>query len=282
MRRRCGHDPQHLPVHHACARVIATRVNLMDIRHMTVAHHTTSRGTRIAYQQQAGDGVGVVFLPGYRSDMDSTKAAALVEYCASQKIPLTRFDYFAHGKSEGAFIDFTLGRALEDVQEVLTHLTQGPQILVGSSMGGWLSMLAALALPERVSGFVGVAAAPDFTTRILHGRMTDAQREEIEREGVIYVHSDYYQNDYPMTMKFIEDGNSLALLEHPIPLDIPIHLLQGQRDDEVPWETALTIAQQVISPHVNVTLIKDGDHRLNREQDLALLMEAVARMRNVV
>lgn len=240
--------------------------------------HTTAHGHRIAYTQQPGNGVGVVFLPGYRSDMASTKATALAEFCAAQGIPLTRFDYFAHGASEGEFIDFTIGQALADVLEVLDYLATGPQILVGSSMGGWLGLLAATARREQVRGLVGVAAAPDFTTRILHGKMTEAQREEIQREGVIYVHSDYYQNDYPMTLKFIEDGNAHAILDHPIPLEIPIHLLHGQRDDEVPWETALMIADRVISDNVTVTLIKDGDHRLNREEDLQKLLDAVEKV----
>ena len=249
---------------------------------MTVLFHTNASGHRIAYTQQAGEGVGVVFLPGYRSEMTSTKATALAEFCTANCIPLTRFDYFAHGQSAGEFIDFTIGRALEDVLEVLDQLATGPQILVGSSMGGWLGLLAAQARREQVRGFVGVAAAPDFTTRILHGRMTERQREEIQREGVVYVHSDYANNDYPMTLKFIEDGNAHALLDHPIPLEIPMQLLHGQRDDEVPWETALAIADRVIGRDVTVTLIKDGDHRLNREEDLSMLMDAVLRVRGVV
>jgi pimeloyl-ACP methyl ester carboxylesterase len=241
--------------------------------------HTTASGYRIAYAQQPGKGVGVVFLPGYRSEMASTKATALAEFCVANRIPLTRFDYFAHGASAGQFIDFTMSRARDDVLEILDHIAVGPQILVGSSMGGWLGLLAATERREQVCGFVGVAAAPDFTTHILHGRMNDRQREEILREGVVYVHSDHYNNDYPMTLKFIEDGNSLALLDHPIPLEIPMHLIHGQRDDEVKWETSLAIADRVISRDVTVTLIKDGDHRLNREHDLAVLMGAVKAMR---
>ena len=249
---------------------------------MTPRYHTTASGHRIAYNQQTGEGVGVVFLPGYRSEMTSTKATALAEFCAANRIPLTRFDYFAHGQSAGEFIDFTIGRALDDVLEVLDQLTDGPQILVGSSMGGWLGLLAAAERREQVRGFVGVAAAPDFTTHILHGRMNDRQREEILREGVVYVHSDHYNNDYPMTLKFLEDGNARALLDHPIPLEIPMHLIHGQRDDEVKWETSLMIAERVIGRNVTVTLIKDGDHRLNRDEDLAVLMGAVMGVRGVV
>jgi len=243
--------------------------------------YQSSLGVRIAYQQQPGEGVGVVFLHGWRSEMSSTKASALGEFCAANNISLTRFDYFAHGASEGDFLDFTLGRALTNVLEVLDQLAPGPQIIVGSSMGGWLGLLAAKERREQIVGLVGIAAAPDFTVPMLHQKMTSAQREEIEREGVIWMHSDFNNNDYPLTLAFIRDGNAHALLDHPIPLEIPIHLIQGQQDDSVPWETALAIADRVIGKNVTVTLIKDGDHRLNREEDLSRMYDAVLRIRGV-
>lgn len=246
---------------------------------MTTQFLSTDRGYKIAYTQQPGEGVGVVFLPGYRSDMASTKATHLSEFCRRQNIPLTRFDYFAHGATGGDFMDFAISRALADTLEILDRVAIGPQIIIGSSMGGWLGLLAAVERREQIQGLVGIAAAPDFTTRILHGKMTEEQREEIEREGVIWVHSDYYQNDYPMTLRFILDGNAHAILEHPIPLDMPIHLLQGQEDAEVPWETAIAIAERVASSTVTVTLIKDGDHRLNRDQDLSRMCDALMRIR---
>jgi len=241
--------------------------------------HTTASGHRIAYQHQAGEGMGVVFLAGYRSDMESTKAAMLAEHCADQNIPFTRFDYFAHGQSDGDFIDYEIGKALDDTLTVLDDIAVREVILVGSSMGGWLGLLAAIQRPQQVRGFVGVAAAPDFTERLMYKKMLPEQRREIEEKGVLYLHSEYFDNDYPVTLQFIHEARQHLLLDHPIPLSIPIHLLQGQRDEDVPWELALQITEKLVGDDVTVTLIKDGDHRLNRPQDLALLSEAVHRIR---
>lgn len=245
---------------------------------MPPSYHTTSAGHRLAYHHRAGEGVGVVFLCGFRSDMDSTKASALDTFCAAENISYTRFDYFGHGKSDGYFIDYTIGRGLEDALEILDHVATGEQILVGSSMGGWIGLHAALQRKGQVRGLVGVAAAPDFTERMLE-RGSPEQRCEIMEEGVTWVYSDYSASDYPITKKLIENGRELLLLDHPIPLDIPIHLLQGQEDADVPWELALTISDRIVGEDVNITLVKDGDHRLNRPADLALLMDAVKRMR---
>lgn len=245
---------------------------------MTHKLHTAEAGYKIAYHHQAGEGeLGVMFLPGFRSDMDSTKATALAEWCAQQKIPYTRFDYFAHGKSEGEFIDYTIGKGIEAALEMLDHVATGPQILVGSSMGGWIGLQVALQRKGQVRGLVGVAAAPDFTDR-MRPQMNGEQQAALDKDGVVWVHSDYYNNEYPITQNLIDDGRTHFLLGDVIGLDIPIHLLQGQLDDSVPWETALKISERVMSDEVVVTLVKDGDHRLNRPQDIALLMEAVQRL----
>lgn len=249
---------------------------------MEPSYHTSKAGHKIAYRQQKGEGPGVLFLCGFRSDMESTKATTLAEWCGKENIAYTRFDYFGHGKSGGEFIDFTLSRAFEDAIEILEQVATGPQIVVGSSMGGWIGLLSAQERKRQVLGFVGVAAAPDFTERMMLKKMTPEQREEIKNEGVIYVHSDYFNNDYPITLRLIEDGRKHLLLDHPIPLDLPIHLLQGQQDEDVPWELALAIAGKVTSDDVKLTLVKDGDHRLNRPQDLQLLLDAVRNMRNAL
>lgn len=245
---------------------------------MNPLFYTPESGTRIAYHQQQGEGeVGVLFLPGFRSDMESTKAVALAEWCAAHNVPFTRFDYFGHGKSEGEFIDYTISKGLESALAMLDQVARGPQILVGSSMGGWISLLAARERKGQVRGMVGIAAAPDFTDR-MRPKMNGEQQAALDKDGVVWVHSDFFDNDYPITQNLIDDGKQHFLLDDVIGLEIPIHLLQGQLDDDVPWQTALKIAEKVMSDEVTVTLIKDGDHRLNRPQDLALLMEALQRM----
>ena len=245
---------------------------------MAPSFHTTARGHRIAYQYQPGDGPGIVFFCGFRSDMTSTKATALAEFCAAEGIAFTRFDYHGHGASEVAFLDFTIGGAIADGLEVLDHLTTGDQLLIGSSMGAWVALQVALERKAQVRGFIGVASAPDFTERLMYARMTPQQRVELDDAGQIWVHSDYTSSDYPITRNFIHEARQHVLLDDVIGLAIPMHLLHGQADMDVPWETSLLLAEKVISDTVAVTLIKDGDHRLNRAEDLALMMDAVRRM----
>lgn len=244
-----------------------------------IREHRTEAGHVLRYRQRAGEGIGVIFFCGFRSDMESTKATALDEFCAENDIPFTRFDYFAHGASDGDFIDYTIGRGVADALEMLEHVATSEQIIVGSSMGGWIGLHVAMQRKGQVRGMIGIAAAPDFTEQMFTKHASDEQRREIMEEGVTWVPSDF-SADYPITRGFIENGRTLLMLDHPIPLDIPIHLLQGQEDDSVPWQTALTIAERVVGDEVTVTLIKDGDHRLNRPADLALLCDAILRMRN--
>jgi pimeloyl-ACP methyl ester carboxylesterase len=240
---------------------------------------SVSAGYRIAYQSQAGEGIGVVFCCGYRSDMDATKATALAQHCAQQQIPFTRFDYHGHGKSEMDFKDFTIGGAIADALAVLDSVATGPQILVGSSMGAWVALHAALARKSQVRGLLGVAAAPDFTERLMFARMTPEQRREMMDEGQIWAHSEFTDSDYPITQHFIEESRNHLVLDDVIGLDIPVHLLHGQADVDVPWETSLEYARQLTSDDVTTTLIKDGDHRLNRPSDLALMLAALEHQR---
>ncbi len=250
----------------------------MQSRRMTATYHTTSRATRIAYATTKGEGTGVVFCCGYRSDMHSTKATALAEWCAENNVPFTRFDYFGHGKSEGDFKDFTIGTAMADALEVLDNIATGDQIIVGSSMGSWIALNAALERKGQVRGLVGVASAPDFTERLMYARFTPEQRRELADNGLIWAHSEFTESDYPITQHFIEEARYHLLLDDIIGLEIPIHLLHGQADVDVPWETSLTLAEQLMGDEVTLTLIKDGDHRLNRPDDLRLMTDALARM----
>ena len=235
----------------------------------------------IAYRAMAGSAPGVMFCGGFMSDMTGTKATALEAHCRRTGRAFLRFDYSGHGASGGAFRDGTIGGWRDDALAVLDRVASGPQILVGSSMGGWIVLLLALARPERVAGLVGVAAAPDFTEDLIWSTLDEAARRTLADAGEIVMPCDYGEDPYPITMGLIEEGRDHLLLGAPIALGCPIHLLQGMRDEDVPWRTALRIAEQVASEIVTVELIKDGDHRLSRDEDLDRLAAAVERIAHV-
>ncbi|MFC7543353.1 alpha/beta hydrolase [Siccirubricoccus deserti] len=215
----------------------------------------------------------MVFLGGFNSDMTGTKAEALAAHCAATGRALLRFDYSGHGGSGGRFEDGSIGRWTEDAALVIAAQSEGPQLLVGSSMGGWIALLLARRWPERAAGLIGIAAAPDFTRRIEAGLPADA-RAAIDRDGVWHRPS-AYGDPYPITRTLLEDGRNHLLLPGPIPLTAPVRLLHGQRDPDVPWQLSLEIAAAVSGDDVAVILVKDGDHRLSRPQDLALLRRTV-------
>jgi pimeloyl-ACP methyl ester carboxylesterase len=228
-------------------------------------------GATIAYHRLPGAAPGIVFLGGLRSDMTGTKALFLEEYCRRRGRAYLRFDYFGHGASSGDFALGTIGRWRDDAVAVIDSLTERPQILVGSSMGGWIMLLAALARPERVAALIGIAAAPDFTEELLPKRLTPAQRREIEERGAVTLPSDYDPAGYLYTRALIEEGRQHLLLGKPIPLDMPVRLLHGLADASVPWQLSLRLAERLASRDVLVTLVKGGDHRLSSEPDLARL-----------
>jgi pimeloyl-ACP methyl ester carboxylesterase len=217
----------------------------------------------------------IVFLPGFASDMGGTKAEALAGWCAARGLPLLRLDYSGHGASGGAFADGTIGRWAADARCVIERLTEGRLVLVGSSMGGWIALLLARAMPGRVAGLLGIAAAPDFTEELMWEAMSFEERATLMDRGVLMLPSQYGPPT-PLTRALIEDGRDHLLLGAPIPVRCPVRLLQGQQDPDVPWQTALRIADQVESTDVRLILIKDGDHRLSRPQDLDLLGATLA------
>ena len=231
---------------------------------------TNGAGTDLAWQRLNGNGPTVVFLPGYRSDMTGDKATALAALCEERGQALLLFDYAGHGASGGGFTDGTIGRWTADALAVIDALTVGPLVLVGSSMGGWIGLLAALARPGRVAGFVGVAAAPDFTEALMWQTMLPDERATLERDGVLLVPSAYGEPT-PITRALIEDGRKHLVMGAPIPLHCPVRLLHGQADADVPWETALRLAARIESQDLQICLVKDGEHRLSRPADLALL-----------
>jgi pimeloyl-ACP methyl ester carboxylesterase len=188
---------------------------------------------------------------------------------------MLRFDYSGHGASGGAFTDGTIGRWLEDALCVIDRISSGRLVLVGSSMGGWIGLKVALARPDRVAGLVGIAAAPDFTETLIWQAMMPDERGRLTREGYLDVPSQYGP-PLRITRALIEDGRNHLLLDGPIPLTVPVRLLQGMRDPDVPWETALRLAERITGEDVRVTLLKDAEHRLSRPEDLALLKRTVA------
>lgn len=217
---------------------------------------------------------GLFFLHGFFSDMTGSKAAFLAQRCVETGRRLTRFDYRGHGLSSGAFIDGCMGDWLDDALAVFDHLTNGPQIIIGSSMGGWIMLLLALQRPERVAGLVGIAAAPDFTEDLIWPELPPPRQREMVERGVIYEPSDYGPS-VPYTYKLVEEGRKHLLLRGPIAINAPVRLIQGMQDKDVPWQTAPRIAEKLTGNDVRVILIKDGEHRLSREEDLKLLWEAV-------
>jgi pimeloyl-ACP methyl ester carboxylesterase len=228
-------------------------------------------GATIAYRRLEGKSPGIVFLGGFMSDMTGTKAVALETFCRARGQAFLRFDYFAHGASSGAFAAATVGRWKDDSLCVLDRLTSGPQILVGSSMGGWLMLLAALARKERVAGLVGIAPAPDATEDLMWDCLSPAQQQAMLRDGSLTIPSAYDPAGYVLTSRLIEEGRAHLLLRAPLAIACPVRLIHGMRDPDVPWPTSLRLTEHLAGADVTVTLVKDGDHRLSRAEDLARL-----------
>jgi pimeloyl-ACP methyl ester carboxylesterase len=231
---------------------------------------------RLAYQRQSGraDRADVVFLGGYASDMTGTKASFLAQCCAAGNISFLRFDYRGHGASSGDFREGAIGAWFEDTLAAFDRLTEGPQVVVGSSMGGWIALMLAVKRPERVKALIGVAAAPDFTEDLMWDKFSPQQREQLQRDGFIYDENAPPEERVPVTLRLIEEARQHLILRAAIPLRCPVRLLQGMQDRDVPWTHATKIADAIVGDNVRITLIKDGDHRLNRPQDLALIWGA--------
>lgn len=238
-------------------------------------HLTRADGIKLAWAHLPGTTPTIVFLPGFHSDMEGAKALVLRNFCASRGHAMLRLDYSGHGASGGNFEDGSIGLWMQDALAVIEHRVPGRMILVGSSMGGWISLLLSRTLGPRVAGLVGIAAAPDFTETLMWQGMAPAEQKALMEHGRISIPSDY-GTPLVITRTLIEDGRNHLVLGQPITFDAPVRLLQGQRDPDVPWQTALTIADQVTSEDVRIVLIKDGDHRLSRPGDLDLLTRTLA------
>lgn len=236
---------------------------------MTLRFLDRGDGVRLAHVLTPGRGPTVVFLPGYMSDMAGTKALHLEAWARASGRAFLRLDYSGCGASEGDFAAGTIRRWAEDARAVIAGTTAGPVVLVGSSMGGWIMLHLAQALPGRVAALVGIAAAPDFVRWGL--ALTDADRAELARRGEIRRPSAYGPEPYRYTRALIEDGEAACLLDGPIPFAGPVRLLHGMRDADVPFAISLRLAEALTSPDVQLVLVKSGDHRLSTPADLALL-----------
>ena len=237
---------------------------------------------RIAVRARAGAGPGLFWLGGFNSDMKGTKAQALVSWAAERGRACLRFDYSGHGESGGKFVDGTIGRWLEDSVAVFTQFCRGPQVVVGSSMGGWMALLLAREIAKRamdasLAGLVLIAPAPDFTEELMWKGFSPEIRREIEHKGV-WLRPSEYGEPYPITRDLIEDGRNHLLLGRAIEIGCPVHILQGAQDPDVPWQHALALAHRLPAEDVVLTMIQDGDHRLSRPQDIARILAAVAEM----
>jgi pimeloyl-ACP methyl ester carboxylesterase len=230
---------------------------------------------KLAYQRVDGDGPGIVFCGGFRSDLSGTKAGALDGWARKRGQAFLRFDYFGHGASDGAFTDGTISHWRGDIPHMLEHHTDGPQILVGSSFGGWLSLLAALDRPQAVAGLVLIAPAVDMTQRLMWDRFSQHARDQLAQNGLIYDPSEYDPEGYPITQALIEDGRQHLLLGQAIDLAIPVRILHGQRDDAVPWQLSLELAEALSGDDVELHFIKNGDHRLSSDDQLAKLISLI-------
>lgn len=238
-------------------------------------HLDAPAGHRIAYRHSPGRAPGVLFCGGYTSDMTGTKASALEAHCQSAGYAFTRFDYMGHGESGGRFADGTIGLWKDDAVMVLDRVCRGPTTVIGSSMGGWIMLLAALARPERVHALIGIAAAPDFTEDLLLPQAGPDELRQLERQGYWIQPSAYGDDPYVVTRALLDDGRENLLLRAPIAIRCPVHLLHGQQDEAVPWRTSLTLAEKLVADEVTVELIKAGDHRLSRDADIRRLTAAV-------
>jgi pimeloyl-ACP methyl ester carboxylesterase len=231
-------------------------------------------GQSLAWRALDGTGPTLVWLGGFRSEMTGTKASALAEWAARCGRGLLRFDYAGQGESSGRFEDGTIGRWRGDALAVLDALTDGPVVLVGSSMGGWIAGLVALARPDRVAGLVLLAPAPDFTEMLMRPSLSPEALGALEERGAWDAPSEY-GGTYPITRALLDDGRDWRLLPGPVPVQAPVRILQGTADADVPWGHALQLAEALESPDVVFTLIKGGDHRLSRPQDLARLFATI-------
>lgn len=247
-----------------------------------IQHLACRGGETLAYRHVAGEGPTVVWIGGFRSDMEGTKALALDAAARERGWDFVRYDHFAHGRSSGDWRKATVGRWREDAICLIDSL-KGPVVVVGSSMGGWVALLLALARPGRMAGLVLINPAQDFTERLMWPGLADHERHAILRDGEILIVEDGAPGEglgeYVLTLTLFEEGRDWLLLDAPLPIPAPVHIFQGRADDVVPWRHATALVERLTGGDVRLDLIEGGDHRLSTPEDLERLIEAVERMR---
>lgn len=241
-------------------------------------HLITPEGRRLAYDRTEGRGPGVVFLGGFKSDKEGTKALALEACARAEGRAFLRFDYSGHGSSSGDFLDGAIGDWFEDARAAILTLTEGPQVLVGSSMGGWIALLVARAHPAKVAGLVTIAAAPDFTEDSMWAGFDEAQRRDLAESGRVELPSDYSDAPYVITRRLIEDGRKHLVLRTALDLPFPVRFLQGTADADVPVSVALRLMDHATGPDVRLTLVKGADHRFSTPDCLRLIETTVRKV----
>lgn len=241
--------------------------------------HGTGQPDTASFDRLAGAGPGVMWLGGFRSDRTGTKAEALMQWAAGQGRAALRFDYSGHGTAAGRFEDGSIDRWRSEALAMLDAQTSGPQVLIGSSMGGWIALLCAIARPERIAGLVLIAPAPDFTERLMWPALPEAARNAILRDGVWLQPSAYAEEPTPLSRTLFDQSRPWLLLNAPsIPIAAPVRIVHGQEDPDVPWALSLELATKLQAADVVVSLIKDGDHRLSRPADIARILHCVAEL----
>lgn len=217
----------------------------------------------------------IIFMGGFKSDMEGTKAQFLEDYCRDKGLEYVRFDYRGHGSSGGEFTDGTISRWKQDALDIMDHINPDRTLLIGSSMGGWIALLTMLERAEKVSALIGLAAAPDFTGDLYAAKLNPEQQEILEREGRVSVPNDYSDEPYIFTKDLFDDACKNFLLQRENTIEAPITLIQGMLDSDVPWEITARIQNAFKGERVDVVLIDDGDHRLSRPEDLKILADQV-------
>ncbi len=240
-------------------------------------------GQKLAFSQVIGDKnrkklPGVVFLSGLKSDKEGTKAIFLSQWAEKNKRDFLRFDYRGHGSSSGTFEETSISNWLEDTKRIIMALTSGPQILVGSSLGGWISLLFSRLYPQKVAGIIGVAAAPDFTAKYASKKLTEDQRQELETTGKLTFHSEYFEQPLVITQKLIEDGNENLILNKKQIIKCPVRLFHGSLDEDVPLSTSIKILKRLRSDDIQLQIIKGIDHRFSTPNCLELIKKAVEQL----
>ena len=248
-----------------------------------MATMTRTDGETLAYTklEPAAKAPTLVWLSGFKSDMSGSKALAVKELCEAKGWGYLAFDYFGHGESSGEFAKGTISRWREDCLVAFDELSDGPLILIGSSMGGWMALLTALARTDRVKGLMLIAPAPDFTQKLMWAEMSEEAKAAIKSEGV-WMRPSEYGEPYPITRELIEDGKSWNILDAPIELDMPVTIVQGKIDPDVPWQHALRLQEALVTESCELHLIKDGEHRLSRPEDISRILLEIERLTSLV